>query len=312
MPLRLRKSLDQPYVVPADKRDLRWWLQQLATRRGTLALITLAGVGVAILIAVRDRRSDAGDGRLVPPLMTAIRDTGLRTRATATSATTPASTKSAAPRTASVPARSPTPNAARVVSPVTPLDSGIVAYRRASYDEAVRLLQIAIASDDVSPSAQTTARMYLGASRVLLQQRDSATVVFRTLLANAPRHRADTLIFPPVVTNFYDGIRRSLHGVARVDSIENGVRVTVFAINPHRVSIDVVSERGTKIVALYEGPSADSLSVDWDERGPDRQFVANGTYDIVVTARALDGRLLSVGKFPVVIERAPEPDALRR
>lgn len=200
------------------------------------------------------------------------------------------------------------PVTARGLTAIAALDSGVLSYEDVSYDDAVRLLRIALAgnaADTLGPAAKTKALMYLGAAEWFLQHRDSAHAAFRALFAHAPQHRVDSLTFPKVVTDFYGGIRKSLHGLARVRATERGVRVTVYAINPHRVSVDVYTETGKRVLGLYEGVSPDSISMEWDERGTDGRPAAAGRYDIVVTARALNGQLLSVAKFPVVITRTP-------
>ena len=196
----------------------------------------------------------------------------------------------------------------RALTAKAALDSGVLAYDDVSYAHAVRLLRQALASngaDTLSGSAKATALMYLGAAEWFLQHRDSATAAFRALLAHAPQHRIDALTFPKAVTDFYDGIRKSLHGAAIVRAMDRGVRITVFAINPHRVSVDVYAEDGKRLRGLYEGPIADSLNLDWDERDGYGVSVAAGRYDVVITARANDGQLLSVARFPVVINRVP-------
>jgi hypothetical protein len=208
---------------------------------------------------------------------------------------------------AQVAARSPVASA-RVMSASAALDSGVVLYEEVAYDMSARLLRYALAgsaTDSLNARQRATAFTYLGASEWFLRHRDSATAAFRALLAHAPYQRIDSLVFPTTVTTFFDGIRKSLHGVARVREVDRAIRVTVLAINPHRVTVEVFADGGPRVRSLYEAPITDSVHVDWDERDADGRAVAAGRYSVVVTARAQDGQLLSVARFPVDIGRAP-------
>lgn len=218
-----------------------------------------------------------------------------------------ASATALAQANAQVAARSPV-TVLHGLSASVALDSGVVLYEEVAYELAARLLRYALAgtnTDSLDARQRALALTYLGASEWYMQHRDSANAAFRSLLAHAPYQRLDSLIFPKAVTDFFDGIRRSLHGVARVREVGRSIRVTVLAINPHRVTVEVFADGGPRVRSLYEAPITDSVHVDWDERDADGRAVTAGRYTVVVTARANDGQLLSVARFPVDIGRTP-------
>jgi len=93
------------------------------------------------------------------------------------------------------------------------LSGAVRAYRDLEFDAAARMLRrvlappLAIGLDD---AARARALTYLGAAEHYRGRQDSAIAVFRRLIALAPRHRPDTLIFPPEITKLYDAVRSSL------------------------------------------------------------------------------------------------------
>jgi hypothetical protein len=178
----------------------------------------------------------------------------------------------------------------------------VYAYDNARYDTAAYVLRRALSThgpDSLSGPQRATALAYLGAAEFSRNSRDSAAAAFRTLLSEAPHRAVDTLGFPRPVIDYFASIRRSLSGLARVQEVDHGVLITLLAINPHFVSVEVFRNDGRRMVSLYDGQSADSLSLTWDRRGSDGVVSPPGGYQIVVTARAPDGRVLNVVRFPV-------------
>jgi len=90
------------------------------------------------------------------------------------------------------------------------MNGAVRAYRDLEFDAAARMLRrvltppLAIGLDD---SGRARALTYLGAAEHYRGRQDSAIAVFRRLVALAPRHRPDTLIFPPEITRLYDAVR---------------------------------------------------------------------------------------------------------
>jgi hypothetical protein len=212
------------------------------------------------------------------------------------------------------PPASPPPSAQPAVTPalpntaarsrvlVTTIDSAVFAYEQARYDTAAFVLRralVARGADSLSAPRRLTALAYLGAAELARNNRDSATAAFRALISEAPHRSLDAYGFSPAVTDFYTSIRRSLSGLARLQEGERAVVITLLAITPHYVSVEVLRDDGRRVVSLYDGQSADSLSLTWDRRGADGVVPPPGRYQIVVTARAADGRVLNVVRFPV-------------
>jgi hypothetical protein len=163
----------------------------------------------------------------------------------------------------------------------------------------LRRALVARGADSLSASRRLTALAYLGAAELARNNRDSATAAFRALISEAPHRSLDVYGFPPPVTDFYANIRKSLSGLARLQEGERGVVITLLAITPHYVSVEVLREDGRRVASLYDGQSADSLSLTWDRRGTDGVIPPPGRYQVVVTARAADGHVLNVVRFPV-------------
>jgi hypothetical protein len=178
----------------------------------------------------------------------------------------------------------------------------VFAYEQAQYDTVAFVMRRALAgrgADSLDALQRLTALAYLGAAELARKNRDSATEAFRTLISEAPHRSLDAYGFPSPVTDFYTSIRQSLSGLARVQEGDRGVAITLLAITPHYVSVEVLRDDGRRLVSLYDGHSADSLSLTWDRRGADGVIPPPGRYQIVVTARAADGRVLNVVRFPV-------------
>src|SRR6266446_1903891 len=87
------------------------------------------------------------------------------------------------------------------------------AYQDLDFDGAARLLRRVLApplAAQLKDAQRARALSYLGAAEHYRGRPDSAIAVFRRLVALAPDHRPDTLIFPPEITRLYDGVRSSL------------------------------------------------------------------------------------------------------
>jgi hypothetical protein len=185
---------------------------------------------------------------------------------------------------------------------LTALDSGVFAYEQAQFDAAALAMRRALGArgaDSLTASRRLAALAYLGAAEFSRNNRDSATAAFRALISEAPHRALDSYGFSSSVTDFYAGIRRSLSGLARLQEGDRGYVVTLLAITPHYVTVEVLRDDGRRVASLYDGHSADSLSVTWDRRGNDGVVAPPGHYQIVVTARAADGRVLNVARFSV-------------
>lgn len=111
----------------------------------------------------------------------------------------------------------PTPLPAQNESARDAMTRGIRAYQDLDLDVATTLLRRALSkegSGELDDSARVGALMYLGAAEFYRASRDSAAAVFRRLVLLAPRHRPDSLVFPPEITRLYTQVQQTLQTVS--------------------------------------------------------------------------------------------------
>jgi hypothetical protein len=163
------------------------------------------------------------------------------------------------------------------------MTGAVRAYRDLDFDAAATMLRRALApplASGLDESGRALALTYLAATEHYRAQPDSALAVFRRLVVLAPRHRPDTLVFPPEITRLYDAVRNSTKVVAvRVPAdtefnVAEGGRLVawLYPSTPHDVTVAVSGEDGRPRRIVYAGPIRDSLDVHWDGRD------SNGAY----------------------------------
>ena len=199
------------------------------------------------------------------------------------------------------------------------LESGIRAYNDLEFPTAATFLRRALnqPADSLAPATAGRARAYLGASEVFLGNTGVAETIFEQLLLAQPRYRLDELVFPPQVSTVFERVRRRTFVVsleaARDTTVPvggGGYSVWVFATSFHRVSADVVDADNALVRALYTGPIADSLEVQWDGQVRPGIPVAPGRYVLRVRSEELSGRAVRRVDLPLdvrVIEQEPLP-----
>ena len=172
-------------------------------------------------------------------------------------------------------AHAPAPLRAQSGSASEVMTGAVRAYRDLDFDGAARLLRrvltppLATGLDDADRARALT---YLGAAEHYRERPDSAIAVFRRLVFLAPRHRPDTLIFPPEITRLYDAVRSSTRVVAvrlQADtefSVGGKLVAWLYPSTPHDVTVAISGEDGRAVRTLYAGPIGDSLDVRWDGR----------------------------------------------
>ncbi len=155
------------------------------------------------------------------------------------------------------------------------LTGALRAYRDLEFDVAASLLRRALAQPPATgggldDAERARALTYLGAAEYYRQRRDSAVAVFQRLVMLAPRHRPDTLVFPPDITRLYDDVRRRTRVVAvRLPAdteftVGGRLVAWLFPSAPHDVTVAINREDGRPLRTLYAGPIGDSLDVRWD------------------------------------------------
>lgn len=186
------------------------------------------------------------------------------------------------------------------------------AYRDLDFDGAARTLRRALApplASGLDDAERARALTYLGAAERYRGRRDSAMAVFGRLVVLAPRHRPDTLIFPPEITRLYDEVRRRTSVVeVRVPadtefSIGGRLVAWLYPSAPHDVSVAISREDGRPLRMLYAGPIGDSLDVRWDGLDSSGALVTGERLWLTVASRP---RLVRV---PLRVE-ANGPDTL--
>ena len=217
---------------------------------------------------------------------------------------------------------------ARAQTPAEQLGRGIRAYQNLDYDSAAVLLSAALTRGGaaLADSDRVRGLVYLGASQLYRDRRDSAAALFARLLRLDPRYHIDQLVFPPEITGLFQQVRLVTRAVAVVvppstelrapgDALPIGLYATTF----HPVEVSVLKADGTPLRALYQGGVGDSLVVRWDGRAADGSPPDSGRYQLQVASRGGDGRVVRAVAIPLEVTRVwrdtlpwpdPVPDSL--
>lgn len=186
------------------------------------------------------------------------------------------------------------------------VDQGIAAYNALEYEAAAALLRrgLNVAGPEALPfGARPGTFVFLGATEIFRGRRDSANAAFREALRADPRHRPDPLVFPPVVTNAFDELRRTTAFVRVHVSPDTTIilgreffvaRLDASAL--HTVTADIVRDDGRQVRRLYRGPIADSLLVRWEGLAEDGQRAIEGELLLQILSEPASGpqRLLQL------------------
>lgn len=153
------------------------------------------------------------------------------------------------------------------------MTAAVRAYRDLDFDVAARTLRRVLMpplTNGLDDAERARALTYLGAVEYYRERRDTAISVFRRLVALAPRHRPDTLIFPPEITRLYDEVRNrtkvvAVRAPADTEFTVGGRLVAwLYSSAPHDVTVTISREDGRALRTVYTGPIGDSLDVRWD------------------------------------------------
>lgn len=191
-------------------------------------------------------------------------------------------------------------------SPSNLLASGIRAYQNLDFVVAERVLARAAEHANASTDVRRKSLMYLGATEVLAKHGDSAATVFRTLVLEDPRYRADELVFPPQITSVFDSVRRATPAVAvdvpadTVVARGADVAITIYPSTLHRVTVTVQGPDSAANI-LLSGLVADSAEVRWQ---PPQPTTDSARFRIVARSLDLNGDVLRSVTVPVSVARA--------
>ncbi len=200
-----------------------------------------------------------------------------------------------------------------------PLQRALASYRDLDYDAAATSLRALLAvegSGALSVRDRQRARTYLAASEVFRGRREAAIEQFRAILTDDASFRPDLLVFPPEVTTVFQAARSGLRvtnlrvpPTTRIASANDRLVVRVWAASSHDVRVAITDELGSAVRLLHEGPSGDSLVLEWNGRDGLGRFREPGTYTLRVTSRTSEGRDEREVEVPLRIERVA-PDTL--
>jgi len=201
------------------------------------------------------------------------------------------------------------------------LTLGVRAYDDLEFEQAAGLFRRALTvqgSDALSAANASRALIYLSATELLRDRRDSARVIARRLVIRNPRFRPDELVFPPQLLLLYEVVRRAtpaVIGEAPADTAirpgKDAVAVRLYASSVHDIGAALVALDGRVVRTLYRGPIGDSLVLRWN--GLDSAGTSpppSGSYVLTVSSFNRDGRVVRIMRLPVEVLPGPT-DTLR-
>lgn len=186
------------------------------------------------------------------------------------------------------------PARARAQNAATMLEQGVRAYTVGEYDGGVWLLRRALAvegADALSNAGTARALLYLIATEVARNQRDSALAAARRLILLDPRYRPDQS-FPAPVLAVYQEARRTAPSVsiraAGDTAIRPGAETFVVRLGSSTspdITANVTSPDGRVVRTLFSGTLRDSVDLRWNGLDGSGKVPAPGRYLIQVTPR---------------------------
>jgi hypothetical protein len=196
------------------------------------------------------------------------------------------------------------------------LTQGIRAYDDLEFEQAAGLLRRALAvrdRDALSAADVSRALVYLTATELLRDRRDSARAIARRLVISNPRFRPDELVFPPQLLLLYEVVRRATPAVIGEASADTAIRpgseamaVRLYASSVHDVAATLVALDGRVVRTLYRGPIGDSLVLRWN--GLDSTGTSpppSGAYALTVSSFNRAGRVVRILRMPVEVLPGP-------
>jgi hypothetical protein len=176
----------------------------------------------------------------------------------------------------------------------TLLEQGVRAYTVREYDGGVWLLRRALAvegADALSNAGTARALLYLTATEVARNQRDSALAAARRLILLDPRYRPDQS-FPAPVLAIYQEARRTAPSVSIRASGDTAIRpgaetfvVRLGSSTSPDITANVTSPDGRVVRTLFSGTLRDSVDLRWNGLDGSGKVPAPGRYLIQVTPR---------------------------
>jgi hypothetical protein len=193
------------------------------------------------------------------------------------------------------------------------ITGAVRAYRDLDFEVAARMLRRALTPPLVTgldDAERAQALTYLGAAEHYRARHDSAIAVFRRLVVFAPRHRPDTLVFPPEITRLYDDVRRRTKVVAiRLPADtefmlagEGRLVAWLYPSVPHDVTVAINREDGRRLRTVFTGPIGDSLDVRWDGRDSTGALATGDRLWLTVASRGAGSEATRLVRVPLRVE----------
>ncbi len=201
------------------------------------------------------------------------------------------------------------------------LAQGVRAYQDLEFDGAAGLLRRSLAfqgTDALPPVGAARALIYLAATELFRNRRDSAAAVARRLVLLDPRFRPDEQVFPPQVVALYEGVRRATPAVTARAPADTSIRpgadafaVRLYASTFHDVSATLGTEAGRLLRALYAGPigDSDSLNLTWNGLDSAGVRLPDGRYAVTITSFDRQRRVVRILRLPLEVAQ-PSVDTL--
>jgi len=192
------------------------------------------------------------------------------------------------------------PVAARAQSASDLLNQGIRAYGTREYDGGAWLLRRALSvqgSDGLSRGDVSRALMYLAATELARNERDSAVAAVRRLIVADPKFRPDPGTFPQQALALLQDARRNSPAVSIRSVGDTAIRpgsdaftVRLVSSTTPEVTAAVTSSDGRVVRSLYRGMIRDSVDVRWNGLDMSGSAPPGGDYAVTVTPTANERR----------------------
>lgn len=198
------------------------------------------------------------------------------------------------------------------------LDQGIRAYTVREYDGAAWLLRRALTAEGANalpPAEIARGLMYLTATEVARNQRDSAVSAAHRLMVLDPHYRPDQQTFPPDVVAIFQEARRSAPTVSIRAIGDTAIRpgadafiVRLGSTASPEVTATVNSADGRVVRTLYNGAFRDSVDLRWNGLDASGSPPPDGRYAVIVTPSARERRGASTSwtlRLPIEVAHLP-------
>lgn len=207
----------------------------------------------------------------------------------------------------------PWPLAAQTASTV--LTQGVQAYDDLDFEQAAGFLRRALAvqgSDALTRDQASRALIYLTATELLRDRKDSARAIARRLVIQNPRFRPDELLFPPQLLLLYEVVRRATPAVTAAAPADTSIRpgseiftVMLYASGAHEITATLQTQDGRAFRTLYRGLIGDSLAVQWNGLDSTRNTAPSGLYALTVSSLDHAGHVARIMRMPLRVLPAP-------